>query len=197
MMRNVIAACLLTSFLYVPAAMSDEPYHKRGNWLSEHGKQAGRPSANCNDCHKSSWCADCHNIKQDLPPSVRNPEKVEREYVHRADYRSRHSFEAQTDQSWCIRCHTVKSCQDCHKREGLQQGVANYPHPAGWMTAASPNFHANSARQDIVTCASCHENGSATNCITCHSTAATAISPHPNGWKTDLNIGSPMCRNCH
>ena len=186
-----------TVLLIGSAALADDSYHKRGNWLKEHGGQAGRPSASCTDCHNASWCSDCHNKRQELLPETKNPEAVDRTFTHRADYRTRHAGEAKTNPAQCIRCHTTESCQSCHTREGLNIGAANFPHPAGWMVQGSSQFHGRVARQDIVLCASCHERGAATNCITCHSTGATTTSPHPAGWRSRVSQNDPVCQRCH
>lgn len=188
----------LAVFLLPAVAGTEETHHGRGNWLAEHGPQAGRPTADCSDCHAPSYCSDCHNSRQDgLTPETRMPEQTEREFIHRGEFRSRHAGEARTDPAQCQQCHLSQECQSCHAREGITTGAAAYPHPAGWLAPGSPEFHGDVARQDILLCASCHENGSATNCVTCHSASATTTSPHPAGWGNNQDRNSPACRNCH
>lgn len=194
---SLLFSFLLSFLLSGSVAFGEETYHKRADWIREHGKQAGRPSAACYDCHQASHCTDCHGRHQELLPEVKNPEAVEKGYVHRADFRSRHAGEARTDPARCARCHTPQSCQACHTREGINTGAANYPHPAGWMVQGSSQFHGRVARQDIVLCASCHERGAATNCVVCHAPGGTGGSPHPPGWQTSLSQNSPACQACH
>jgi hypothetical protein len=73
------------------------------------------------------------------------------------------------------------------------------PHPPGWVgtnTQAS-SFHGRAARRDILACASCHEQGPATNCIRCHKVGAYGGNPHPNGWRSARSVDEEMCRYCH
>jgi hypothetical protein len=76
---------------------------------------------------------------------------------------------------------------------------ANNPHPPGWVGAdtRSSDFHGSHARRDILSCAGCHEQGPATNCIRCHTVGAYGGNPHPSGWQSARGRQSSMCRYCH
>jgi hypothetical protein len=66
------------------------------------------------------------------------------------------------------------------------------------MDARSAEFHGDAARRDIVSCASCHDQGANSNCITCHKVGGTAgRSPHPRGWNPTTSKDTKMCKMCH
>jgi hypothetical protein len=76
---------------------------------------------------------------------------------------------------------------------------ARNPHPPGWV-GSNPNarsFHGREARRDILLCASCHDQGPATNCIRCHKVGGFGGNPHPGGWRSTQSESSTMCRYCH
>ena len=57
------------------------------------------------------------------------------------------------------------------------------------------------ARRDIVSCAACHDQDAASNCVTCHRVGGPGGNPHPPGFTTkhpapDINR-NPMCLTCH
>jgi hypothetical protein len=81
---------------------------------------------------------------------------------------------------------------------GNRLGATN-PHPPGWVgnDVRSADFHGRQARRDIASCAGCHEQGPATNCIRCHKVGAYGGNPHPHGWQSARGPGSAMCRYCH
>lgn len=171
-------------------------YSHAVDWADRHRIAAGKDRDVCTQCHEESFCSNCHNIRDNMTPSQRFPDEVERHFIHRADYRTRHPIEASANSALCLRCHDIPSCENCHVSEGVNTGVANYPHPAGWMSAGSANFHGRTARQDIALCASCHENGAATNCIVCHR-SGSGNNPHPAGWSTTISRSATVCKRCH
>jgi hypothetical protein len=73
-------------------------------------------------------------------------------------------------------------------------------HPVGWIGSdpSNPNFHGRAARRRIIECASCHDQGPATNCIRCHRVGQYGGSPHPPGWHSSQSRESTeMCQFCH
>jgi hypothetical protein len=171
------------------------------NWIRRHPLAANSGSKICNQCHAETFCDDCHDQKQTLRVDIRNPDAVEREFVHRADWISQHRIEAQSQPASCLRCHSTSSCESCHARRGISAtavGSVN-PHPRGWvgMDVSSPNFHGRAARRNIMTCAGCHDQGPATNCIRCHRVGGYAGNPHPSGWRSSRGTAAAMCRYCH
>jgi hypothetical protein len=170
-------------------------------FLRHHGQLAREQEQMCTSCHSQSDCASCHDTTQTLAIERREPERVERSFVHRGDFMVRHAIEAQSQPSQCVRCHTVETCDSCHVARGVSAnriGSRN-PHPPGWVgtNAASKSFHGREARRDIVACASCHEQGPATNCIRCHKVGGFGGNPHPGGWRSHQSKGSGTCRYCH
>lgn len=163
-----------------------------------HGQAARQQQKLCQQCHTQQHCDDCHDASQDLSVEKRRPESIERSLVHRGDFVSRHAIEAQSQPARCARCHTPASCDGCHLERGVSGGHKNgrNPHPAGWITGA-PSRHGRDARRDISSCAGCHDQGPATNCIRCHTVGAYGGNPHPKGWKSARSEGSAMCRYCH
>ena len=107
---------------------------------------------------------------------------------------SRHAIEQQADPVSCSKCHGTGYCQSCHSFQGIAPGGATLrdPHPAGWIS-----IHGQSARQNIVSCAACHNQGANSICVACHTSGR--VNPHPPGWKgTQAQIGgNPMCKVCH
>jgi hypothetical protein len=130
---------------------------------------------------------------------------VDRELVHRGDFLTRHPIEAKTDPNKCLKCHSISQCQSCHEDRRVSAGVKDKagalvspdPHPKGWGTqVSSPDFHGRAARRDVVACASCHDQGRASICVTCHKVGGFGGNPHPKGWSAWKSDGA-MCRYCH
>ncbi len=174
--------------------------HDEG-FVRHHSTQATQQKQLCQSCHSESQCDSCHDVSQNLTIEKRQPERIERKFVHRGDFVARHAIEAQSQASKCARCHTPESCDACHVARGVsgnRVGSRN-PHPPGWVggNPDSRSFHGKAAKRDIVLCAGCHEQGPATNCIRCHKVGAFGGNPHPGGWKSTLGKGSQMCRYCH
>lgn len=173
-----------------------------GDFLKRHGTLARSDDRVCSHCHKTADCTDCHSRLDPLSPAMRNAERVDKSLVHRADFLTRHPIEARTDPTSCTSCHSTTQCTSCHEKSGIAQSAKGFdrpsPHPQGWtLDSASPNFHGRSARRDIVACASCHDRGSASNCVSCHKAGGIGGSPHPSGWAPPKSKTGPACRSCH
>jgi hypothetical protein len=171
------------------------------NFIRRHGVAARQETRLCQSCHSEAQCDSCHDVTQGLAVERRRPEQIERHFVHRGDFVVRHAIEAQSESARCARCHSVESCDSCHVARGVSGNRVNgrNPHPPGWVTT-DPNgksLHGRDARRDIVLCASCHEQGSATNCIRCHKVGGSGGNPHPGGWKSSQSKSSGTCRYCH
>lgn len=175
----------------------------QGNWLKEHGKLASGSAETCAACHEQTYCAQCHTpATGPMRPEIRFPEKVESDFIHRADFLSRHQIEAQANPASCRKCHGSYFCDSCHTEQGLTNRAPivdlRNPHAEpDWLTKGSGNFHGDAARANIVSCAGCHDQGAAANCVQCHrSGGAAGVNIHPPGFKrTDKT--KPMCRACH
>lgn len=174
--------------------------HDEG-FVRHHGPLAQQEERLCRSCHSESQCADCHDLSQDMPVERRRPERLDRSFVHRADFMVRHAIEAESQPARCVRCHTVETCDSCHVARGVSgnRAAGRNPHPPGWVgtNASSKSFHGREARRDVLACASCHDQGPATNCIRCHKVGGFGGNPHPSGWRSSRGESAEMCRYCH
>lgn len=164
-----------------------------------HGNLARGDAKVCSHCHRQDFCADCHSRLEVLPPALRHSERVDRDLPHRGDFLTRHFIEARADPAKCAKCHNQNQCSACHDRMGVGAGAkgAVSNHPGGWMNPASTDFHGDKARRDIAACASCHDQGAASNCVRCHRVGGAGGRPHPPGWNPTKSRGDGMCRACH
>ncbi len=171
------------------------------DYVPRHATDATRAQRLCQTCHQDSWCTSCHENSGGLRADLQRLNDVQSEFSHRGDYITRHPIEASENASKCLKCHTVSSCDACHVRNhvsGNGIGGVNH-HPPGWVgDPGGETFHGRAARRHIVECASCHEQGPATNCIRCHKVGAYGGNPHPSGWKSSQsNSSAEMCQYCH
>jgi hypothetical protein len=184
-----------------------------GDWLRTHGSLARPSGESCAACHDQTYCAECHSPQTAAArPSIIFPERVDRAFIHRGDYVSRHMIEAGANPASCRRCHGSAFCQACHEQQGLSRFAPDFrdPHPAGWALAAPGQRppHARAARRDISSCAGCHDQGAAANCVACHRVGGIASQgpganpngPHPPSFVKkhrgdDKNDG--VCAACH
>ena len=174
-----------------------------GEFLKRH-KNAARVEPNtCAQCHEQSFCSDCHARTVATAVEFKLPERLDRQFLHRNDYVSRHMIEAKEDPALCKRCHGASYCQDCHTRSGVSAIAQNArtPHPAGWTTPGTSSFHGPQARRDIASCQVCHERGAQTNCVACHRVGGVGGNPHPPAFLSKHNAGdrknNKMCSFCH
>ena len=192
-----------TDLLHYP----DNPvsiFSHQANWVRMHPTAARAAPESCSKCHDQTYCAVCHEA-QTVPIRVetRFPEHVQGDFqIHRGDWLSRHSMEAQSDETSCKRCHGTPFCNSCHAQQNLTPASLNprNPHPPGWAFPG-PNSHASAARSDIISCQSCHDQGAASNCISCHKVGGIGGDPHPASFLARHNAGqihqNAMCLYCH
>jgi hypothetical protein len=189
----------LKSFPTVPVSL----FSHRGDFVHEHARPARAAGATCAECHEQTFCSDCHAKTVATRVEVKWPERVEAYFIHRNDYLGRHSVEAQSDPASCRRCHGSSFCESCHRAQNLTPDATNArdPHPAGWSFPGSASFHGTAARRDIVSCASCHDQGARSICVDCHKVGGIGGNPHPASWQSRHNheeIGrNNMCTVCH
>lgn len=171
------------------------------SFMRRHGDVSAFERQLCQSCHTQKDCQTCHDVTQDLSAELRAPEKLEGAFVHRGDFLSRHAIDAKVAPSRCATCHSPDTCDSCHVARGVS-GNATQPrsvHPPGWISnnVGFPSLHGAEARRDILACASCHEQGPATNCIRCHRVGGYGGNPHPKGWRSARSPSEEMCRYCH
>jgi hypothetical protein len=174
---------------------------EHGQGFARDHKQAARQvGATCTACHDQSECVACHQ------GTVKPTE------FHQGNYLLIHTVEARRGTPDCTACHRYETfCVGCHERLGLgtraQQGfntTSKQFHPTGWASLGpGPNIHAQEARRNITSCASCHRDE---DCLQCHSAEPgnmVRASPHPPGWRGSarcraLDRGNRrMCLRCH
>ena len=173
-------------------------FSHQGDFERRHAAVARGNEGVCDHCHRESDCATCHSRHIELVPSERESDRVEARFIHRAGFEVRHAMEARVDQARCLRCHRVEQCSDCHTSRGVAQGGGRASHhPAGWMDPSKGSFHGRKARREIALCASCHDQGPQSNCVTCHKPGGVGGNPHPPGWDSRIDEGSPACTPCH
>ncbi len=170
------------------------------DWLREHRTMASRTGQNCIQCHKQSFCLDCHSgggIDASLEKDAAGLNYMPKS--HRSDFTSIHPIKAQDNPQSCKRCHDQKYCNDCHSRfpkgnmrikSHMSLGISQGYSPA------SASEHATEARRNLQSCATCHPEGDV--CVRCHSSGK--VRPHPKSWKSgnlkDRTDGK-VCRKCH
>jgi hypothetical protein len=177
--------------------------HNAG-FKENHGMIARTDSQTCEQCHQISFCDTCHNTNAKLSPAIRYPEAPQKPLIHRGDWLTVHSIEAQQDPMACYRCHSASSCRDCHIQRGVAADTSSNtasPHPMGTdflFNTASPQFHGRLARQNINTCASCHSGGTDAVCVQCHKVGGIGGNPHPADFVSSLNMHKDkVCIVCH
>lgn len=175
-------------------------FQHAGDFLRAHGQMARTNTATCAACHEQTSCAQCHAATtRPFKPDIQWPEQVGASFIHRGDYVSRHTIDANADPASCRKCHGSAYCDSCHTEQGISTRssltLRSTPHPAGWNAGI---VHGAAARQNIGNCAGCHDQGAQSTCVTCHRT----VDPHPPGWaqrhnKTTDVAKNSMCRICH
>ncbi len=168
-------------------------------WMRRHGEDARREGATCALCHAQTQCDSCHDATRRLGPAQVAPEKIDRTFVHRFDFLTRHALESRSDPGSCFTCHARTECDSCHASRGVSGSVrgALNPHPPGWASGLVSNAHGAAARRDIASCAACHDQGAASNCVRCHKLGGIGGSPHPPGWRSAESTLAPACAPCH
>lgn len=180
----------------------------QGNFLKRHGTLARNSAERCAQCHDQTYCADCHGRTSSMPLSIRYPEKINNRYIHRGDFIGRHMVQARAQPTTCKKCHGNQYCTTCHEMRGVVRPAptavgskVRAVHGAQWMTPGQAGFHGREARRNAARCASCHDQGAASNCVKCHKVGALGGSPHPRNFKWANKSGeckaNPMCLTCH
>ncbi len=173
-------------------------FEHAGDFLRTHGQMAKTSAAACAACHEQTSCAECHAATtRPVKPDVQWPERVDAGFIHRGDYVSRHTMDVTAEPASCRRCHGSAFCDACHHEQRISQRSApngRNPHPLSWVAG---NVHGPAARQDVVGCAGCHDQGARSTCVLCHRN----VNPHPPDWasrhdRSDIS-GNSMCRTCH
>jgi hypothetical protein len=148
-----------------------------------HETDASTKRLDCASCHTKKYCSDCHQGE------------AKRRY-HPPNFLQRHAPESYGRQQNCSSCHNpTLFCKSCHQQTGL--GASGPLNTA--FHNAQPNWliqHARAARQELQSCATCHQQN---DCTRCHSQRGWGISPHGPGFNARaMAARSPStCRVCH
>ncbi len=168
--------------------------HDRTDFAREHKFLARVSTAMCGACHTQESCMDCHNGVQlqrvNVPGrdlmTTRSPRLIAIDRgqgsalakVHDLNFRFTHGAFAKGRISDCQSCHNQaqeRTCVQCHEAGGNITQVNFKPatHLQGGFATlgvgSGGGAHAQLARRDIESCASCHDvQGADPTCITCH-----------------------------
>ncbi len=182
-----------------------------GDWMRTHAALAKPTAESCGQCHDQTYCAKCHSPQTAAArPSIIFPERVERTFIHRGDYISRHMIDQAANPASCQHCHGPAFCNACHVQQKFSGAGANLPdshRKPNWFTDAGGGIpeHGRAARRDIASCSGCHDQGPRTVCITCHNArqpgGGIGGNPHPASFlskhKNDNRLKNPVCTACH
>ncbi len=129
------------------------------DWSFRHRVVAGNDSEFCGNCHRESFCTDCHDGR------------VRPRTVHPNDWLTTHPVSARRDDPRCSSCHREQTfCLGCHRRVGVAMSdMADRPatrafHAPGWMVTG-PDHHRFEAQRNLQACVSCHAES---DCVSCH-----------------------------
>jgi Cytochrome c7 and related cytochrome c len=188
----------LSSYPLVPVS---EVSHL-GDFLRRHASVARSAQQSCATCHDQNFCLDCHAKTAMVPVETKLVDRPDRRFIHRQDFLGRHSMDARADPTSCARCHSSNSCETCHEHSRVSAGLSSVnPHPPGWALPGSAAFHGDAARRDIQSCASCHDQGAASNCVSCHKVGGIGGDPHPTGFRSRHSLmearSDGRCIACH
>ncbi len=186
----------LTKYRLQPIA----DFSHRADFMKNHRLEARSSGAMCATCHDQTFCSECHAKTEARRIDLVIPERVDRSFIHRNDFFSRHMVEARADESSCQRCHGIDFCSSCHAKNNLNPGNSSTlnPHPPGFGDGSQ---HGREARRDIVGCAACHDQGAASICVSCHKVGGVGGTPHPPSWmlrhRKEEESRNAMCQVCH
>jgi hypothetical protein len=158
--------------------------HASPFFTEAHGTLAAADGGTCATCHTESYCTDCH----DAPTGSS---------YHPRDFVAGHTAVAFGRADECASCHeTAAFCRSCHLESGFgsvgRLGPGYHDAEPVWLLRHGP-----AARQNLESCASCHEQR---DCVQCHGVlGAFKVSPHQPGFDAELGWAkSPRtCLACH
>jgi predicted CXXCH cytochrome family protein len=156
------------------------------DWKTQHATAAAAELPNCTQCHKETFCVDCHD----------GPVNPGFQY-HPANFVTRHAAESWAAPMECAECHSREVfCRDCHSNQGVaQDGRQNggyHDGVANWLQQ-----HGAAARQGMESCTTCHQQ---TECLACHSAkTGWRVNPHGPDFDPDraADRSTQSCAICH
>lgn len=203
------------------------PASHAAGWHDDHGPMARMEETSCMPCHAVSDCQECHEgalllehlslgagRQPPFAPLLEGTAGLAVQAVHGLNFRFLHGLEARAKGNDCITCHEVDSgdfCAECHNPTGAA-GLRPAWHGVGnWVTVGAVSGggrHAELARQDIETCAACHDSrGSDPVCLQCHMDRTPGLGNDPRTHDADFasdigdgdfhNDDGAVCFTCH
>jgi hypothetical protein len=165
--------------------------HRQTDFMTQHKNfvNISGPQNDCKSCHTEASCQECHdasNLAKDITPGqiyipstpslspLVTHEKLTFQKVHPDNYRFTHSIDAKGRESNCYTCHDERTfCVNCHSSQANGARIKPIWHDVGNFVTigvgSGGGMHAQYARKDIESCASCHDvQGADPVCITCH-----------------------------
>ncbi len=82
----------------------EPPTSHGAGWVQVHGTEARLETWSCDNCHRRSFCVDCHERKE-----------AARYKVHDRAWLTVHGVAVQADPAACSTCHLQADCQSCHQ----------------------------------------------------------------------------------
>jgi hypothetical protein len=74
-------------------------------WLRVHASVASANPVECQNCHRDSFCVNCHQNRDEILT-----------FVHDRNYLSFHSVDARANPIQCGNCHRLDFCTSCHAK---------------------------------------------------------------------------------
>ncbi len=156
------------------------------DFKTQHGTAAAAEQPTCSQCHRETFCVDCHD----------GPVNPAMQY-HPANFVTRHAAESWAAPMECAECHSREVfCRDCHSNQGVaQDGRQNggyHDGVANWLQQ-----HGVAARQGMDSCVSCHQQ---TECLACHSAKqGWRVNPHGPDFDPEraADRSTQSCGICH
>ena len=153
------------------------------DFVEKHGPTAASGRLNCQGCHEERTCSSCHNGGS-------------RRRFHAFNFVSRHAASAAGRERDCASCHTAETfCRECHRGQGMEargtRNVAYHDRQPLWLQQ-----HGQAARQEMQTCATCHQQR---DCMQCHANIGLRVNPHGPGFDAArmAKRNRQMCLMCH
>ena len=189
--------------------------HDRTDFLREHKRFARMGDASCATCHTQETCNDCHTganltkvdkTGRDLTTprsprliSIDRGQSVALAKVHDLNFKFTHGIAAKGKASDCQSCHSKEQfCSTCHAAGGNVNQLGFKPawhSEVGFVrlgVGSGGGTHAQRARRDIESCASCHSTEAVDPvCMTCHvdpdGVRGNDPKTHPRGFMLTTN----------
>lgn len=187
-----------------------------GEWEKEHGDKVRESSRECQACHSSTYCKNCHGVLQDHKSEwYDGHRKAARESdticsschnstfcsschdgftLHQKNWLKNHQNDpASKNQEGCSSCHTTNYCKSCHKDN---KHVLH--HQGNWLSnhGSEINEHTDASSGDLEQCVDCHQPDF---CLSCHRGLNARI--HSSNYEQmHINVkreSIPNCLRCH